>query len=117
MKKKLYAIIGSPITHSLSPILHNYWFKKYNIDANYSLLHVEEDNLEGVINKIRNKELNGINVTLPYKQKIIKFVDRLVNDSKFTNSVNTISLDSANGVIGDNTDVFGFGSSLSKRNY
>ena len=107
MKKKLYAIIGSPITHSLSPILHNYWFKKYNIDANYSLLHVEEDNLEGVISKIRNKELDGINVTLPYKQKIIKFVDRLVNESKFTNSVNTISLDSTNSVIGDNTDVFG----------
>jgi len=107
MKKKLYAIIGNPITHSLSPILHNYWFKKYNIEANYSLLSVEEKNLEDVVNKIRKKELNGINVTLPYKQKIIKFVDRLVNDARFTNSVNTIFLDDTNTLVGENTDVFG----------
>ena len=68
MKKKLFGIIGSPVSHSLSPILHNYWFEKYNIDANYSLLNITEGNLNNVINKIRNKELNGINVTLPYKQ-------------------------------------------------
>jgi len=107
MKKKLYTIIGNPITHSLSPILHNYWFKKYKIEANYSLLSVEEKNLEDVIKKIRKKELNGINVTLPYKQKIIKFVDRLVNDAQSTNSVNTIFLDDTNTLVGENTDVFG----------
>ena len=78
--KKNFAIIGNPITHSLSPVLHNYWFNKYNINANYSLLKVNEENLADVIKKIRNKELNGINITLPYKQKIIPFVDQLVND-------------------------------------
>jgi len=69
MKKKSYAIIGNPISHSLSPVLHNYWFKKYNIDANYSALDVDETQLEDIIGKIRNKELYGINVTLPYKLK------------------------------------------------
>ena len=54
--KKNYAIIGNPITHSLSPILHNYWFEKYEIEARYSLLGVEENNLDKVIKKIRNKE-------------------------------------------------------------
>ena len=72
MKKKLFGIIGNPIKHSLSPILHNYWFEKYKIDANYSLLSIEENNLADVVKKIRNQELSGVNVTLPYKQKIIK---------------------------------------------
>ena len=71
MNKKFFSIIGNPISHSLSPDLHNYWFKKYNINARYSLESVQNDNLKSVIQKIKNKELSGINVTLPYKQKII----------------------------------------------
>jgi len=107
MKKKSFAIIGSPITHSLSPVLHNYWFKKYNIKADYSLLDATEENLKHVIKKIKDKELSGINVTLPYKQKVIPFIDKLVNDAQYTNSVNTIFLNDDNIVIGENTDVFG----------
>ena len=107
MKKKLFAIVGNPVSHSLSPILHNYWFKKYNINADYSLLNVEEKNLPEVFKKIRNRELDGINITLPYKQKIIPYVDKLINDAKFTNSVNTIYLDEENVLLGENTDVFG----------
>ena len=87
--------------------MHNYWFKKYNIDADYFLLDANEENLKHIIKKIRDKELSGINVTLPYKQKIISFVDRVVNDAQHTNSVNTIFLDDANIIIGENTDVFG----------
>ena len=107
MKKKSYAIIGNPIAHSLSPILHNYWFKKYNIKANYSLLNIKEIDLKNLTKKIRDKELSGINVTLPYKQKIIPFVDQIVNDAKSTNSVNTVFLNDNNILIGENTDVFG----------
>ena len=107
MKKKSFAIIGNPIAHSLSPVLHNYWFKKYNIEADYSLINIEEQEIKSVVAKIRNKDLSGINVTLPYKQKIIPFVDQLVNDGKFTNSVNTVFLDDNNTLIGENTDVFG----------
>ena len=105
--KKVYAIIGNPIAHSLSPILHNYWFNKYNIEANYSLIDVEDHNLQSVIDKIKSKELHGINVTLPYKQKIIPHLDRLINDARLTNSVNTIYLDNTNTVVGENTDVYG----------
>ena len=57
MKKKLFAIIGSPIAHSLSPVLHNYWFEKYNIEAEYSLLDVREENLKNVIQKIKTEIL------------------------------------------------------------
>ena len=108
MKKKLFAIIGSPVSHSLSPILHNYWFSKYKIDANYSLLDLSnEKEIKDVLDKVRNKELEGINVTLPYKQKVIPYLDQLVNDAKSTNSVNTIFLDNNNNLTGENTDVFG----------
>ena len=51
MNKKQFAIIGNPISHSLSPTLHNYWFEKYKIDANYSLLSVEAKDLGSVIKK------------------------------------------------------------------
>tara|TARA_B100001093_G_scaffold514688_1_gene589304 strand:+ start:1937 stop:2761 length:825 start_codon:yes stop_codon:yes gene_type:complete len=107
MKKKLFGIIGNPINHSLSPVLHNYWFKKYKIDANYSLLDNDKDSLDDVIKKIKDKQLDGINVTLPYKQKIIPLTERLINDAQSTNSVNTIYLDEDDKVVGDNTDVFG----------
>ena len=105
MKKK-FGIIGNPIKHSLSPVLHNYWFKKYSIDADYSILNIEDD-LQGVIKKIRNKSLSGLNVTLPYKKKIVPYLDVIVNDAKITSSVNTVYLDDKGILIGENTDVFG----------
>ena len=104
---KKFGIIGNPIKHSLSPVLHNYWFEKYEIDASYSIIEVKETGLAEVINKIKEKELEGINITLPYKQKIVSFIDILVNDAETTSSVNTLYMDSQNTIIGDNTDVFG----------
>ena len=106
MKKKLFGIIGSPIKHSLSPVLHNYWFDKYGINASYSIIEAEDKDLPNIIKKIRNKEIAGINVTLPFKQKIINQTDRIINDAESTGSVNTILLDEGK-VIGENTDVFG----------
>ena len=107
MKKKIFGIIGHPIAHSLSPTLHNYWYKKYKIDAEYILIDIKESEIKDVIDKIRNEELNGINITLPFKQKIIPYIDQLVNDAKKTNSVNTVFLNENNSVVGENTDVFG----------
>ncbi len=106
MKKK-FGIIGDPIKHSLSPVLHNYWFKKYNINAKYSLINIKENEFPNIIKKIKHRELDGINVTLPYKQKIVPYLDRLVNDAEVASSVNTIFLDENNMLIGENTDVFG----------
>ena len=105
---KKFGIIGNPIKHSLSPVLHNYWFRKYKIDANYSIIDLkDENNLPGIIDQIKNKEISGINVTLPYKQKIVSHVDTIVNDAEITSSVNTIYLDNQGNIIGENTDVFG----------
>ena len=108
MKKKKFAIIGSPVSHSLSPIMHNYWFKKYNIDAEYDLLDIDKSEIQNVIDKIKNKEIKGINVTLPYKKSVISFLSKTINDANETHSVNTVMLDDKNNLIGENTDVFGF---------
>ena len=105
MKKK-FGIIGRPIKHSLSPVLHNYWFKKYGLNAIYTTIEVEDKDLENVIKRIRENELTGINVTLPFKQKIINQTDKIINDAELTGSVNTILLEN-DKIIGENTDVFG----------
>ena len=104
---KKFGIIGNPIKHSLSPVLHNYWFEKYNIDAHYSILDIKESELTGIVGEIKKGNLSGINVTLPFKQKIVSHVDELVNDAEITGSVNTIFMDARETIIGENTDVFG----------
>ena len=106
MKKK-FGIIGNPIKHSLSPTLHNYWFKKYKIDADYKIIDLKETELNEIVKKIKNKDLDGINVTLPYKQKIVPHLDVIVNDADVTSSVNTVYLNENGAVIGENTDVSG----------
>jgi shikimate dehydrogenase len=105
--KKMFGIIGNPIKHSLSPLLHNYWFKKYKVDASYSIIEAEEKDLAEIVQRIKNKSLSGINVTLPYKQKIINHTDKIINDAEATGSVNTLLLDKDSLVVGENTDVFG----------
>ena len=105
--KKFFGIIGNPIAHSLSPTLHNYWFKKYNLEADYSIIEAKDKDLPTVIKKIKDGSYSGINVTLPYKQKIIHHIDKVVNDAVLTGSVNTVLLDNNKIVIGENTDVFG----------
>ena len=88
--KKLF-VIGNPIQHSLSPILHNYWIKKNNIDAKYDKKLVETKNeLKFIINEIRSENIYGVNVTVPYKQDIIHLLDDLSPESLKTKSVNTI---------------------------
>ena len=112
MIKKKFGIIGKPLSHSLSPLLHNFWLKKHNIKATYFLIDTEADQIDKVINKIKKKELQGINVTTPYKQDVIPYLDLVINDAQHTSSVNTIYLNSNNKIVGENTDVYGFDSSF-----
>ena len=107
MKKNKFAIIGSPISHSLSPVMHNYWFDKYNINAEYELLDITENEIQNVMNRIKDQDIKGINVTLPYKKSVIPFLNKTINDANETHSVNTIMLDENGNLIGENTDVFG----------
>ena len=68
---KNFLVIGNPIEHSLSPELHNYWIKKNNISAIYNKEKLDIEDLEKLVLKIKEKKINGANVTVPFKKEII----------------------------------------------
>ena len=112
---KKYLVVGNPIEHSLSPKLHNYWIKKNNLEAIYEKKLVEEKELESLCNEVREGKIDGFNVTVPFKEKIIKYMDILSKDASNSKAVNTVYKESKNGeniLIGDNTDIYGFKKSL-----
>ena len=113
---KKFVVIGNPIEHSLSPILHNFWIKNNGIDAIYEKQKLNEDELEQQILQVKEKKISGINVTVPFKKAIIPFLDELSIEAESTQSVNTIYLRN-NKVIGHNTDIFGFETSIKKSKY
>ena len=114
MKKHL--IIGNPIDHSLSPKIHNYWFKKYNINGVYEKFAAKKDELSKIVKKIKNEELFGANITVPFKQSIIPFLDTLSSSAKKTYSVNTIFKKNEK-ICGDNTDIVGFELAIQNSNF
>ena len=113
---KKFLVIGNPIEHSLSPLLHNYWIKNNNIDAIYEKRKLNENQLEDLILDFRDKKFDGINATVPFKKAVIPFLDELSIEAQNTQSVNTIYLKN-NKVIGHNTDIIGFEKSLKEFKY
>ena len=109
---KKFLVIGNPISHSLSPELHNYWLKKNNVNGTYDKEKLNSNDLEKLILRVKNNEIHGINVTVPFKKEIISYLDELSLEAENTQSVNTIYLDN-DKVKGHNTDVDGFELSLS----
>jgi len=104
---KKYLVIGNPIEHSLSPKLHNYWIKKNNIKAIYDKKKIDNNDIKSIISEIKNKEISGINVTIPFKKLVIPYVDELSSEANETQSVNTIYFQNGK-VVGHNTDISGF---------
>ena len=113
---KKFLVIGNPIEHSLSPKLQNYWIKKNNLPAIYGKLETHENDLEELCSNLRDGKLDGLNVTVPFKQKIIEHLDVLSGHALRTKSVNTVSVQDGN-LIGHNTDIDGFELSMKKLNY
>jgi len=111
--KKNFLVIGNPIDHSLSPKLHNFWIKKYKINAVYEKKLLNNNEIENLIFNIREEKIYGINVTVPFKKMVIPFLDKLSEEAKISQSVNTI-YKKDNKIIGDNTDIEGFKLSLDK---
>ena len=113
---KKFLVIGNPIEHSLSPTLHNYWIKSNNIDAIYEKTKIEDDELEHIVLQIKQKKIDGVNVTVPFKKTIIPFLDELTTEAEITQSVNTLYLKD-NKVVGHNTDIIGFETSIKKSKF
>ena len=104
---KKFLVIGNPIQHSLSPKLHNHWFKKKKINAIYDKKEISEKDINSIISDIKNEKISGINVTVPFKKKVIPFMDKLSPEANESQSVNTIYFQDGN-LIGHNTDISGF---------
>jgi len=113
---KKFLVIGNPIEHSLSPKLHNYWIKKNSLDAIYGKLETYDNDLSELCKSVKKGDLEGLNVTVPFKKSIIPHLDILSSNALRTQSVNTISLNKGH-LIGDNTDIGGFVQSLKHMNY
>ena len=113
---KKYLVIGNPIEHSLSPLLHNFWIKKYGVNAIYEKKFLEKNDIEKTLNDIRESKTEGINVTVPFKRQVIPFLDHLSDTAQKTHSVNTI-FKRQNKLVGDNTDVYGFSQAIKLTNF
>ena len=113
---KKYLVIGRPVDHSLSPQLHNYWIKVNKINAIYDKRDLDDNELKDLINSVKDKEIDGINITVPYKKKIIPYLDELSEEAKKTESVNTVFMKD-DKLIGHNTDIEGFELSIRDTNF
>ena len=110
--KKFY-VVGKNASKSLSPTIFNYWFKKYKINARYGFLELSETNFDKKIKLvIKNKETQGLNITIPFKQKILKHLDSLNKHAKLINAVNCVTVGSK--IEGTNTDWEGYYKTLPK---
>ena len=113
---KKYLVIGNPIEHSLSPKIHNWWLKEYNIDAVYDKVKLEKHEIKNFIQDIKQQKIIGCNVTVPFKNSVIPFIDKLSLAAEQTQSVNTIVFDNGD-LVGHNTDIAGFGTAIRKLNF
>lgn len=108
---KTICLIGHPVEHSFSPIMHNAAFKKLGLDYVYVAYEVHPDNLESAIKGMRALDIKGMNVTIPHKQEVMKYVDEIDPIAEKMGAINTIKND--NGVLkARNTDAGGARKSL-----
>jgi shikimate dehydrogenase len=105
MKKA--CVIGWPISHSRSPLIHNYWLQCYGILGGYERVAVAPADLEGLFSRIRSGEFAGCNITLPHKESAIAYLDRVEDEARISGSVNTIYWEGTD-LVGTTTDAMGF---------
>ena len=106
-----FGVIGHPIAHSLSPLLHNTAFSLLGLDCSYEAFDIEPSSLGAGIREFKGLGFLGLNVTIPHKEAIVEFVDEQSDESKAAGAVNTVIFD-GDRIRGDNTDVYGVAASL-----
>ncbi len=110
-KTKIIGIIGENIENSLSPLIHNQIILKHSLNFCYLPFQVTETNLDKTIQGIKALNIKGVNITFPYKEKVIEFLDELEESARRIGAVNTI-VNNKGFLTGYNTDVIGFKKSL-----
>jgi len=110
-EERIYGLIGSPLKHSLSPFMHNAGFAALKINALYRLFELKPEELESFFGRLEENNIYGLNVTVPYKEKVLNFLDKISDEAKIIGAVNTIRV-SGDILEGFNTDGEGFIKSL-----
>lgn len=114
-KTNIYGLIGNPVSHTFSPVMHNKLFDNYKINSLYCAFSVEKDNLESSITGVKSLGIKGLNVTIPHKESIMNYLDKISDEALAIGAVNTVK--NENGLVsGYNTDVYGFMKSLDENN-
>ena len=109
-KARKAGVMGWPVGHSRSPLLHNFWLDRYGIDGVYMPIGVEPGEFEAALNSLPRLGFAGVNVTVPHKEAAFRAVDRTDDVARRIGAVNTIVI--GDGLTGSNTDAFGFTESL-----
>ncbi|MDD5120427.1 MAG: shikimate dehydrogenase [Candidatus Omnitrophica bacterium] len=112
LKPKLYGLVGFPIKHSLSPSMHNAAFSKLKINARYKLFELKPNELKGFLGNLRKRNISGFNVTYPYKEEILGYLNSQSLSVKQIGAVNTVIVESNGELKGFNTDYLGFSAHL-----
>ena len=107
-KTSFFALIGSPVGHSLSPIMHNAAIKILKLNLVYLAIPCNNDDFEIVINALKKINCKGLNITIPFKEKAFKVCNSITPIAKKVKAVNTMKINSDNEWTGTNTDVDGF---------
>ena len=104
---KKFFVIGNPIQHSLSQELHSFWFEEKKNNASYEKKLLEKEGVKEIIKDVKNNLIEGLNVTVPYKNLVIQYLDELSPEAERTQSVNTVYMKDKK-IVGHNTDIAGF---------
>jgi shikimate dehydrogenase len=108
----LAGVIGSPIAHSRSPLLHNYWLKRYGIKGHYVPLDIAQANLAEALRMLPKIGFVGLNVTIPHKETVIGLADIVTDRAALIGAANTLIFRSDGKIHADNTDGAGFVANL-----
>lgn len=111
---KKAAVIGWPISHSLSPTIHNHWMKQKGIDGVYEKVAVGPDAIETAISRFKKEGYSGFNVTVPHKEAIMPFLDKIAPLARQMGAVNTVKIGDDGTTTGFNTDGIGLVTNLKK---
>jgi len=104
----LAGVMGWPVMHSRSPILHNYWFKKYGLAGTYVPLAIRPDNLDAALRGLHPLGFAGVNVTIPHKQEAMKIVHEVDALAKSIGAISCITVRPDGSLAGTNYDCYGF---------
>ncbi|MFH1198977.1 MAG: shikimate dehydrogenase [Candidatus Omnitrophota bacterium] len=107
MTNQVYGLIGYPVKHSLSPLMHNAALAELRINAEYKLFPLKEEELGDFLKNAAGNNICGLNITVPYKEKVIPFLSNLSQEAKLIGAVNTVKVNN-NKLEGFNTDGEGF---------